>query len=141
MQHTVDPEPHPQRVLFRLEVNVGCAVVDGLRDQQVDIFDDRRVLGHLLEIGEVLNLFILGINGQADVVEFALRAVVPVDGGNDVPAGGHPRAYVDCGSGTQIVQSHHVCRVGHGHEQFAVFKSDRNHGVAPTQAARNRRQS
>ena len=56
VQHAVDAEAHPQVVLGRLEVDVRRAVLDRLRDQQVDVLDDRRVLDDLLDLGEVVLL-------------------------------------------------------------------------------------
>ena len=67
VQDAVDPEADDERVLLRLEVDVGGAVLGGLEDQRVDEPDERRVgdavvglevvlflLGDLLELGFVL---------------------------------------------------------------------------------------
>ena len=53
MEHAVDAEPDAQVVLGRLDVDVGRAVADRLRDEQVDELDDRRVLDDLGDAREV----------------------------------------------------------------------------------------
>jgi hypothetical protein len=53
VEHAVDAVADPQVLLARLDVDVGRAVRDRLRDEQVDELDDRRVLGDRLEVVEV----------------------------------------------------------------------------------------
>ena len=43
VQHAVDAEPDDERVLLRLEVDVGGAVLGRLEDDRVDEPDERRV--------------------------------------------------------------------------------------------------
>ena len=59
MERTVGTHSHPQRVVLRFDVNVGCAIADGLLEDQVQDLDHRRVLVDLDDdgisrIGELL---------------------------------------------------------------------------------------
>ena len=45
VEHAVDAEPHPERLLVRFDVDVARALADGLGDQPVHELHDRRLLG------------------------------------------------------------------------------------------------
>ena len=57
-QHPVDPEPHDQRVLLRLEVDVARALLGGLEDDRVDQPDERRLRDAVVDL-EVVFLDLL----------------------------------------------------------------------------------
>ena len=58
VQHAVDAVPDGETVLERLDVDVGRAHVEGVRDQQADQADDRRFRR------EVLQLLHVGVEGE-----------------------------------------------------------------------------
>ena len=132
MQHTVDAVAHAKVVLGGLEVDVGRAVLDGLRDEQVDVPDDWGVLGDLPNLREVLFLLpCVELGGE--VVELLTRAVIPVDGGHDVVARRDDRLDVDVAPLTRdlldVIDGEHIRGVGHGHDELAVVEADRDRGV------------
>ena len=86
VEHAVDPVADAQRVLERLDVDVGGLGADRVLDEQVDQPDDRRLERHVAQVVDVL------VAAGAAVVLHALddalqrrgRAVVdPVDGLGD----------------------------------------------------------
>ena len=54
VQHAVDAVPDAHVVLGRLDVDVGRAVLHALADDEVRQLDDRRVLGDLADVRELL---------------------------------------------------------------------------------------
>ena len=53
VQYAVDPVANTELPLVRLDVDVRCQLLDGIGQNQVDELDDGRVLGRLLQLGEV----------------------------------------------------------------------------------------
>ena len=53
VEHAVDAEAHTQVVGRRLDVDVRGTVAEGLAEDQVDVLDDRRVLDHRVQVGEL----------------------------------------------------------------------------------------
>src|SRR5207302_1397168 len=124
VEHTVDAVPHPDIGLGRFDVDVGRPVLHGLADQEVDQLDDRRVLGDLLDAGEVvLGLHLAGRQG-GDVLGVALDALVLLDRLEDRPAGGDDRAYLGPRDRAYVVDGDDVGGVGHGHDQAVLLPPD-----------------
>lgn len=92
VKHSVNAVANPQVIFHWLEVDVGCAVVDGLADDLVDEADNRSVLRHLLDVldlGRRLHLF-----GPLSLVEQAFHrvgadTVIFLDPVGDFLAGSH----------------------------------------------------
>ena len=122
VQHAVDAEPHPQVVLGRLEVDVGGAVLDRLRDQQVDVPDDRRVVDDRRQVATTAGL-VLGAQVVGHVAEVAVLALQPVDDPAQLAAGDHHRPDGHAGGGADVVQRHHVARVGDADDELVVVRS------------------
>ena len=55
VEHAVDPEADEERVLLRLEVDVGGAVLGGLEDHGVDEADERRVRDAVVDLEVVVS--------------------------------------------------------------------------------------
>ena len=82
-----------------------------------------------------------GVQDAGEVVEVGVGAVVAVDGGGDVGAGGDDRLDVHAGQRPDVVDGEDVGRVGHRDQQLAVLEADRHRGVAAADGARARGRS
>ena len=109
-----------------LEVDVGGALVDALRDERVDELDDRRLVGGLAEVDDLRPLVGDGLldDHVVDLVhapDERADVLLRRDGGADLVAG-HQR---------DVVDREHVARVDHRDEQRAlVEEADGDGGVA-----------
>ena len=120
--------------LTGLDVDVGRAVLDRLRDQQVhEAHDGRVVLGVLCTAvrGQV------GAGGVGLLLEhlrqarhLVVGAVVAVDRGREVVLLGDDDRDAHAGRGAHVVEGEHVVRVDHGQRQLVAEHVDRQHLVA-----------
>ena len=120
MEHAVDAEPDAQVLLGRLDVDVGRAVGDGLRDQQVDELDDRRVLDDLADVREVVAVVELVGGLLRHRVDFAVEAVEAVDRVLQLTRGRDDGEDVRAGERADVVDREHVRRVAHRDDEPAV---------------------
>ena len=67
-QHAVDAEAHAHVAALGLEVDVGGALLDGLRDDRVDELDDRRVVRGLADLGDLGQLLLALLDRLGDRV-------------------------------------------------------------------------
>ena len=130
-EHAVDPEADDERVLLRLEVDVGGAVLGGLEDDRVDEADERRVGDAVLGLEVVgLLLFFLefvlgfledragaeGLGGARQAAHLGEDVVGRCDGELELVAGREP----------QLVDAVDVVGVGDGDPKHAVLERERN---------------
>src|SRR5205823_11990395 len=128
VEHAVDAVADPDVDLGGLDVDVGGPVGNRLADQEVDELDDRRVLGDLLDPGEVvLGLHLAGGQGR-NVLGAALHAVVLVEGFENCPPRRDNGPDFSAGDRADVVDGDDVGRVGHGDDQAVLFPSD-GHGL------------
>ena len=133
MEHAVDAVPDPDVALGGLDVDVGGAVLNGLADQEVDELDDRGVLDDLADMGEVvLRLHLAGGQGR-DILGIALHPVMALDRLEDGAPGGDHGADVGARDRPDVVDGHHVGRVGHGDDQAVLLPGDGDGLEAPGQ--------
>ena len=99
VEHAVDAVADAEVLLVGLDVDVGGALLDGVEQDEVDELDDRRVVGGLREVVDVLVLRLLGeldvavVEVADDLVERgALGRVVALDRLADGHLARRPRA-------------------------------------------------
>ena len=117
-QHAVDAEAHAHLAALGLEVDVGGALLDRLGDDRVDELDDRRVLGGLVDLGDVRDLVLALRDRLRDRV---VEPAHPPDQCVDVVRRGDHGAHLVTGHQLQVVEREHVRRIGHRDHQVAVL--------------------
>ena len=133
-QHAVNAVAQAHAFLERLQVNVAGAVLDGLDDDEIGEFDDRRFSaggGELVKV-DFFDPFLDGFDGVGFSVGFALLLGVLNDvfhrtaalGGingvqlvNDGFLGRDERGHFEFGDALDVVEGENVQRVGHREEQ------------------------
>ena len=120
----------PGRVGLGLVVDVGGAALGRLRDDRVHELDDRRVVGGLAQVDDLLEgrarLALLDRLGDR-----VLEAVHAHDQRDDVLRGGDRRPDVEVGQQRDVVDREHVRRVRHRQQQrVLVDVGDRDGAVA-----------
>ena len=136
-EHAVDAHPHAHlagrpagRVGLGLVVDVRGAAFGGLRDDRVHELDDRRVVGRLAEVDNLLvrraRRVLLDRLGDG-----VLEAVHAHDQRGDVLARGHGRADVKVRQERDVIDRQYVGRIGHRQQQrVLVDVGDGDSGVA-----------
>jgi len=129
VQDPVDPEAHSHLGLVGLEVDVGCPIVDRLREDRVDELDHRRVVRGLAQLGDLrLALLLLLLERLGDR---GLERVHPADERLDVVRRGDGHVAVEPGHHLDVVDGEHVRRVRHREQQrLRVHVADRDRLVA-----------
>ena len=124
MQHAVDAEPDGERVLLRLEVNVGGAVLGRLEDHGVDEANEWRIRDAVVDlevVGLILSLVCdeLLLDGGARTESLG-GANEPPDLALDVLARRDPDLERETGRQPELVDRVHVRRIRDRHSQGAV---------------------
>ena len=132
MEHAVDAEADDERILLRLEVDVGGAVLGSLEDDGVDEPDERRV-------GDpVLGLEVVGRRPPRDAevgvdllqhragAECLRGARHPAQLGEDVLARGNAEIERVAGREPELVEAVQVAWIGDGDPQRAVVERVRD---------------
>jgi hypothetical protein len=125
VQHAVDPVADTDVLLLRLDVDVRRPVLHRLGDEQVDQLDDRGVLHHLPDRGEVLLVLPFAGGLGRDVLDVTVHAAVAVDGVEDGRTRRHHRADLGVGDGADVVDREDVRGVGHRHDQAPLVPRHR----------------
>ena len=109
-----------------LVVDVGSAALGGLGDDRVNELDDRRVVGRLLEVDDLLV-----VRARRVLLDrLGDRILEPVhahDQRSDVLGRGHRRTDVEVGQQSHVVDRQHVGRVGHGEQQGVLVEVGDGH--------------
>src|SRR5581483_5427075 len=124
VQDAVDAEPYAILLLVRLDVNVGCAALDRVGENEVAQFDDGRFFRRIgervdvelflfLEDLQVRILLRLKIFHDLLQLERGGRSVVVVDRGLDAELGGDDRLDVVARHELDVVHGEHVRRIRH----------------------------
>ena len=132
LEHAVDAEADDERVLLRLEVDVGGAVLGGLEDDRVDEPDERRVGDAVVDL-EVVRLLLLGDPQLlVDLLEDSAGAERlggarhPAQLDEDVLARGDAEVERVARREPELVDPVQVARIGDGDPQRAVVERVRD---------------
>ena len=141
-EDAVDAEADDERILLRLEVHVGGAVLGGLEDDRVDEADERRVrdavlglevVGLLLRVLEV----VLGFLEHRPGAEGLGGARHAAQLGEDVLTRCDPELELEAGREPELVDAVQVSGVGDGDAQHAARQLVRNRDDALQHVQRN----
>ena len=117
-------------------MDVTGTVHDPLSDQQVDELDDGGVFNDFAHrVQRLLLLFYVNRRGQ--IIEIGIGTVEPVNRSVNITRSRHDHPNIHTGAGANIVASHHVAWIAHGHYEPVVLDSDRQDAVAATHLAGN----
>ena len=136
LEDAVDAEAHDERVLLRLEVDVGGAVLGRLEDDGVDEPHERRVGDAVVDLEIVGLLFLRDPKLLVDLLEDGPRAERlrgarhPAQLQHDVLARGDAEVERVAGREPELVDSVQVAGVGDGDPQRAVLERVRDRGDA-----------
>ena len=146
VQHAVHPEPDPENLLVRLEVNVGGALLDRVDQHHVHQLHDWRFVGRLLQLEDVdlgafftfiddLDVGEVGLHVGQDAGDgLRLRLVVAVDRlldrGLRRDQGQHLHE-------RDVVQGEHVRRIGHRERERVPHPPHRDDLVLPRDGRRH----
>ena len=145
VQHAVDAEADEQRVLLRLEVDVGGAVLGGLEDHRVDEPDERRVGDAVVDL-EVVGLLLL-VDQRELVLDSGAGAErlggagEPAELGEDVVARGDAELERVARREPQLVDPLDVAGIGDRDAQRAVLERVRDRDDALEDVQRRSRRS
>ena len=130
VEHAVDAEADEQRILLRLEVDVGGPVLGGLEDHGVDEPDERRIGDAVVDL-EVVDLLLLHLqlqlllDGGAGAERLrGTRQSAELD--EDVVAGRHAELERVARREPELVDSLNVAGVGNGDPERPVLDRVRN---------------
>ena len=133
LQDAVDPEPHAEALLVRLDVDIRRLLLDRGEQDRVAQLDDRRLAGLVLEIDDVDGL--VGDRGEVDVVDVELAdhlieigALVVVARQRRLEARlrRDDRLDVVLGEELELVDRVDVRRIGHRDDQRRAVAADRD---------------
>jgi len=137
VQHAVDPESGRGEVIGRrFDVDVGGPAPAEPGEDQVDVFDDRRVLDNSMQ---VVSSSVVALSSAADWLATALRAAlsasvfVPVHPGyvvDDLTRARDDCLHVAAEDRAEVVEGEHIRRVRHGRRWVVAAKADRQQLVA-----------
>src|SRR5438093_1501616 len=133
VEDAVDAIPDAQRVLERLDVDVGGLGRDRVLDEQIDEPHDRRLEGH---VAHMVDVFVtLGTALLVDALDDALQGarvgavVVAIDGLEDAGGGADDELHAEYCGLTTVVLDDRVARVRRGDREHATLDADRTHAV------------
>ena len=118
VEHAVDAEPDAEVVGARLDVDVRGALLEGLAQDQVDVLDDRGVLDHRVQVGELGDLGLVagrglrrgGLGGERRLAVVAVHARQVL---GDLARAADDDVQVVAEQRAQVVDGEHVRRVRH----------------------------
>ena len=141
-EHAVDAEADDERVLLRLEVDVGGAVLGGLEDDRVDEADERRVGDAVLGL-EVVGLLLLVLEVVLGLLEHRAGAEGlggarhPAQLGEDVLARRDAEVERVAGREPELVDAVQVAGVGDGDRSAPSVERVRDRDDALEHVQRN----
>ena len=124
LEHSVDAEADPHLAAMGLEVDIRCAVLDGLRKDRVDELDDGPVVRRLADVGDLGEVFVLLLDGLSDGI---VQPAHPSDHTCDVLARGHDRLHLVARHELEVVERKHVRGIRDRDHQGAVLAAPDRH--------------
>ena len=140
MKSAVDSHPDDHLVLRRLQVNIGCLLVDGALDDGVDQADGRCVLFLFFLIRRRLDFIRRKSGLGTHLCHGFCRALITVKHADGMIYGSLRRNHGNdflLRSIVRFLQRHEVQRIGHRQKQGVPRYSDRNDGVLACQCLRH----
>jgi hypothetical protein len=138
VEHTVDPEPDPQVIGRRFDVDVRSPLLQRLAQDEVDVLDDRGVVDDgvkVLKVREVATGRLGNLSRRSGLGgclgRLFVGAVHPRDVLGDLPRAGDDGHDVAAEDGPQIVHGKHVRWVRHGDDRGVVAVPDGQQLMAP----------
>ena len=129
VEDAVHAVANPHVLALRLEVDVGRALLDALRDHAVDELDHGSIAGRLADLGDLAAGLLLVLLDRLRDRGVELGGVR--NSGVDVLGGRDRGAHVEAGHDRDVVDRPHVGRVRHRHQQRLVAdEGDRDRAVA-----------
>ncbi len=141
VEHAVDPVADLHLLLARLDVDVAGPLLDRVEHQRVDPADDRRLVGDLQDVDQLLAPpFVLLVPLLAEIAALVVLAAVDVvDDLEDALRRHQHRLHLGPELHAQIVERAHVERIGHRHHHHLALALDRQQAVLLGEADRDPR--